>query len=208
MGAQYEIMDGLRASAGFHYYFDKQATQYESREEHLEGDGWEVLAGLEYDLNDKWTVSAGWQTTNYGLGNDSRFLRDLSFVTNSHSVGLGTAFRVSPKVRLNVAYFKTFYRHYRKNMADYADLKTTFGKMLKPMGTELQTAAGQLQAIISNPNASEADRIVAGQKLGIIQGELGALDAINNGMAGYSTAGFDNFHRTNDVFGIGVEINF
>lgn len=208
MGAQYEIMKGLRASAGFHYYFDKQATQYENREEHLNGDGWEVLAGLEYDLNDKWTVSAGWQTTNYGLGNDSRFLRDLSFVTNSHSVGLGTAFRVSPKVRLNVAYFKTFYRHYRKNMADYADLKTTFGKMLKPMGNELETAAGQLQAIISNPNVSEADRIVAGQKLGIIQGELGALDAITNGMAGYSTAGFDNFHRTNDVFGIGVEINF
>ena len=93
-------------------------------------------------------------------------------------------------------------------MADYADLKMTFGKMLTPMGTELQTAAGQLQAIISNPNASEADRIVAGQKLGIIQGELGALGAITNGMAGYSTAGFDNFHRTNDVFGIGVEINF
>ena len=208
LGAQYAPIKKLRLSAGFHYYFDKQATQYESREEHLDGDGWEVLAGLEYDLNDKWTVSAGWQTTNYGLGDDSRFLRDLSFVTNSHSVGLGTAFRVSPKVRLNVAYFKTFYRHYRKNMADYADLKTTFGKMLRPMGNELETAAGQLQAIISNPNASEADRIVAGQKLGIIQGELGALGAITNGMAGYSTAGFDNFHRTNDVFGIGVEINF
>lgn len=208
LGAQYEILDNLRASAGFHYYFDKQATQYENKEEHLDGGGWEVLAGLELDLNKRWTVSAGWQTTNYGLGEDSRFVTDMSFVTNSNSVGLGATFRLKERVKLNFAYFKTFYQHYRKNQPDYTDLKTKFGGMLGEMGTQLTAAKAQLTAYI-NSGAIPAEQLpVYQQQLAVVNGELGALGAINRGMANYSTAGFDNFHRTNDVFGIGLEIDF
>ena len=208
LGAQYEILDNLRASAGFHYYFDKQATQYENKEEHLDGGGWEVLAGLELDLNKRWTVSAGWQTTNYGLGEDSRFVTDMSFVTNSNSVGLGATFRLKERVKLNFAYFKTFYQHYRKTQPDYTDLKTKFGGMLGEMGTQLTAAQAQLTAYI-NSGAIPAEQLpVYQQQLAVVNGELGALGAINRGMANYSTAGFDNFHRTNDVFGIGLEIDF
>lgn len=206
-GAQYEPINGLRTSVGFHYYFDKQATQFNHRENHLKSGGWELLAGAEYDLSSRWTVSAGWQTTNYGLGTDSRFLSDMSFVTNSNSVGLGAAFRVKKGVKLNVAYFKTFYRHYQKRMEDYCDLRAGFTAKLTPLASQLTTAAQQYQAVVTNPDASAADKIVAAQQLGILQNEAGALTTISQGLANYSTSGYDTFHRTNDVFGVGVEID-
>ena len=208
LGAKYDLKDYLRLSAGFHYYFDKQATQYGSREEKLDGGGWEVLAGAEWDINDRVTVSAGWQTTNYGLGDNSRFISDMSFVTNSNSVGLGARLKVSPRVALNVSYFKTFYSHYKREMADYNDIKQTMGGMVTPLSQQLQAGAQQLQAVITNPQTSEADRLIAQQQLGIISGELNAIQGIAAGLGAASTAGRDNFHRTNDVFGIGLEIDF
>ena len=116
LGAQYAPIKKLRLSAGFHYYFDKQATQYASKEEKLDGGGWEVLAGAEYDITKRWTISAGWQTTNYGLGDNSKFIDDLSFVTNSNSVGFGARFQLRKKVALNMAYFKTIYKGYTREL--------------------------------------------------------------------------------------------
>ena len=116
LGAQYAPIKKLRLSAGFHYYFDEQATQYASKEEKLDGGGWEVLAGAEYDITKRWTISAGWQTTKYGLGDNSEFIDDLSFVTNSNSVGFGARFQLRKKVALNMAYFKTIYKGYTREL--------------------------------------------------------------------------------------------
>lgn len=208
LGAEYKIIESLRASVGFHYYFDKQATQHNHREKHLKSGTWEVLAGMEYDINKRWTVSAGWQSTNYGLGENSEFLSDMSFVTRSNSIGLGASFRIKEKVKLNVAYFKTFYKHYQKNMSDYDNLLSTFTNMLTPLSEQLQSAATQYAAIISSDNYTDTQKAVAAEQLAIIQGEAGALSTISSSLSGYSTAGYDQFHRTNDVFGIGIEVDF
>ena len=208
LGAQYEILSGLRASAGFHYYFDKQATQHGHRENYLDGGTWEVLAGMEYDVTPRLTVSAGWQTTNYGLGENSNFITDMSFVTNSNSVGLGASFRVKDRVKLSVAYFKTFYKHYRKEAADYNNILSSFSSLLQPLGTQLASAAQQLQDVINSSQATDAERAAAAQQLSIIMGESGALTQISSSLSSYSTAGYDSFHRTNDVFGIGLEVDF
>lgn len=208
LGAQYEVTKALRANVGFHYYFDRQATQYEDRNEDLKNGGWEVLAGMEYDISRRWTISAGWQTTNYGLGNNSEFISDMSFVTNSNSIGIGAAFRLREKVRLNIAYFKTIYHHYKKEQADYNHLREKFTETLTPLSAQLTAAAQQYAAVAQNPNASEADRAAAVQTLATLQREGSALTAISSGLSTYSTAGYDNFHRTNDVFGIGLEIDF
>ena len=73
---------------------------------------------MEYDINKKFTVSAGWQSTNYGLpeeeattSKDKRFMDDKSFVTSSNSVGLGGVWHFNKKMSLTVAYFHTFYQH-------------------------------------------------------------------------------------------------
>lgn len=208
LGVQYEPIDRLRLSGGFHYYFDKQATQYEHKEEHLKGGGWEVLAGAEYDITKRWTVSAGWQTTHYGLGDDSKFLSDMSFVMNSNSVGIGARFQLRKKVALNIAYFKTFYKSYKKNMQDYDNLKSTFGTKLTDVTAQLQGGIQQIQTALASGQLNEAQTAAYQTKLTTYQNELGAAQAIAGGMGSANTYGYDKFTRTNDVFGLGLQIDF
>ena len=208
LGAQYSPIKPLRLSAGFHYYFDKQATQYNNREEHLQGGGWEVLAGAEYDVSKRWTISAGWQTTNYGLGDNSKFISDLSFVTNSNSVGIGARFQLRKKVALNMAYFKTFYKEYKRTQNDYNGIKATMSGMVAPLSQQLQAAQGQLSAVVNNPAASAEQKAEAQYQLGVINNELGAVSTIAQGFSQLPTHGIDKFKRTNDVFGLGLEIDF
>lgn len=212
LGAKYDVLDNLRVSTGFHYYFDKQATQYEHKENHLAGGGWEVLAGVEYDINDRFTVSAGWQTTNYGLGDDSQFLSDMSFVTNSNSVGLGARIKIKKRIHLNVAYFKTIYTHYKKNMKPYDKLDQKAGAMVNQLTAALTADAQYQQSVLANPNATAEQRASASARLGVIAAEAGAaetvLGAVGAAMGSGRYDGFDKFHRTNDVFGLGMEIDF
>ncbi len=208
IGAQYEVLDNVRLNGGFHYYFDKQATQHENRHNYLHNGGWEVLAGAEWDVAKRWTVSAGWQTTHYGLGKDSRFISDMSFVTNSNSVGFGARFQLRKKVALNVAYFKTIYKHYSREQQDFYSNKEKFASMLGPIQQQLSAGKAQLEQAVANPQLTEEQRAAYQQKLTVVSTELGALGNISQGVSTISTYGKDNFHRTNDVFGIGLEIDF
>lgn len=207
-GAKYDVVDNVRLSAGFHYYFDKKATQYEHKEKNLKGGGWEVLAGAEVDITPRWTVSAGWQTTNYGLGKNSKFLSDMSFVTNSNSVGVGARFQLRKKVALNIAYFKTLYKHYKKEMDDYDGIKEKFSTLLSPLATQLTAGKAQLEAALQSSSLSDEAKAAYQARLGVVNNELSAAQAIGTGLAGMNTAGYDKFHRTNDVFGLGLEIDF
>lgn len=60
----------------------------------------ELLAGVEYDINKTFTVSAGTQRTNYGLADD--FQQNTAFSCDSWSVGLGAAVHFNKKVTVNV----------------------------------------------------------------------------------------------------------
>ena len=109
LGVEYAPVKPLRLDAGFHYYFDKQAKAYGDRHKLLDSGTWEVLAGAEYDINKMFTVSAGWQKTQYGTTDE--YMDDKSFVVSSNTLGLGANIRVARRVTLDVAYFHTFYQH-------------------------------------------------------------------------------------------------
>lgn len=118
VGVGYSPIDPLRINVGFHFFDDKNAKAYNNRQEKLDHGTLEYNAGVEYDINKKFTVSAGWQSTNYGLpeeeattSKDKRFMDDKSFVTSSNSVGLGGVWHFNKKMSLTVAYFHTFYQH-------------------------------------------------------------------------------------------------
>lgn len=208
IGARYSLLDNVRLNAGFHYYFDKQATQHNNKHNYLTNGGWEVLAGAEVDVTKRWTVSAGWQTTNYGLGKNSQFISDMSFVTNSNSVGVGARFQLRKKVALNIAYFKTIYKHYKRQHDDFYNIKGTFGSMLNPLAQQLTAGAQQIGQALQQPNLSEAQRLAYQTRLAEIRTELGAAQKIQTGLGGYISSGSEKFHRTNDVFGLGLEIDF
>ncbi len=127
VGVGYSPIDPLRINVGFHFFDDKNAKAYNNRQEKLDHGTLEYNAGVEYDINKKFTVSAGWQSTNYGLpeeeattSKDKRFMDDKSFVTSSNSVGLGGVWHFNKKMSFTVAYFHTFYQH--KKTTESVDL--------------------------------------------------------------------------------------
>lgn len=110
VGAQWSPVDAVRLNVGYHHYFDKNVDWYENTQELLDHDTNEYLAGVEWDINDRLTASAGLQFTRYGLSDE--YMNDMSFVVNSYSFGFGANYKVSDKVKLKVAYFQTNYSTY------------------------------------------------------------------------------------------------
>jgi long-subunit fatty acid transport protein len=113
LGAQWSVTDNVRLNAGYHHFFDKSAHWYQHSEKLLDSDTNEYLGGAEWDINDKLQVSGGVQLTRYGLTDE--YMNDMSFVVNSWTFGLGAGYKVSDKVKINVAYFQTNYEHYDMN---------------------------------------------------------------------------------------------
>jgi len=113
VGAQWSFLDNARLNLGYHHFFDKQAHWYENSQELLDGGTDEYLAGVEWDITDRLTVSGGGQLTRYKL--TDAYMNDISFVVNSYSFGFGIGYKVSDRVELNAAYFQTNYETYDMN---------------------------------------------------------------------------------------------
>lgn len=118
LGVGYKPIDDLRINVGFHWFDDKHATSYNNRQEKLDRGTFEYSAGVEYDLNKKFTVSTGWQRTSYGMTDD--YMDDKSFVVSSNSVGVGGVIHLSKKMDLQVAYFHTFYDTMKTQKGNYS----------------------------------------------------------------------------------------
>lgn len=117
VGASYAVLPQMRLSAGYHHYYDKQARMANDRQKYLTKGTNEYLGGIEYDITSKITASAGYQKTDYGV--TDAFQNDMSFYISSYSIGMGAAFKVTKKVKVNVAYFMTNYDSYTKKSSDY-----------------------------------------------------------------------------------------
>lgn len=114
LGLQYEVLPTVRVMGSWHYYFDKDAKMANDKQKLLSSNTQEFLAGAEWDVTKDLTISAGGQSTRYGLGNGA-YLSDMSFVTSSYSVGFGAKFKISKKASVNIAYFWTNYEHFDKS---------------------------------------------------------------------------------------------
>ena len=112
VAAGYAFSPKLRATLEYHFFDDRHAKMANNRQEHLTHGTNEFLAGIEGDLNDRWTLSWGIQRTDYGLSDDYQL--NTSFACDSWSIGLGAAVNLSDKLRLNAGYFITIYDDYTK----------------------------------------------------------------------------------------------
>ncbi len=112
VAAGYEFTPRLRATLEYHFFDDKNAKMAGDRQEELTHGTHEFLAGVEYDINECFTVSCGGQRTDYGLSDG--YQQNTSFACDSWSVGLGGAWNITEKVRLNAGYFITIYSDYDK----------------------------------------------------------------------------------------------
>ena len=112
VAAGYEFSPKFRGTLEYHFFDDKHAKMSGDRQKTLKHGTHEFLAGVEGDLNDKWTLSCGVQRTDYGLTDE--YQQNTSFACDSYSVGLGAAVKLTDKIRLNAGYFITIYEDYTK----------------------------------------------------------------------------------------------
>lgn len=115
IAAGYEFTPKLRATLEYHFFDDRHAKMANNRQEELKHGTNEFLAGVEYDINDKFTVSCGGQRTDYGLSDG--YQQNTSFACDSYSIGLGGAWNINKQVRLNAGYFISLYSDYEKQTA-------------------------------------------------------------------------------------------
>ena len=109
-GAMWNITDNVRLNLGYHHFYDKDVNWYNNTQDLLDGGTNEYLAGAEWDVTDRLTISGGVQLTRYQL--TDAYMNDMSFVVNSYSLGFGFNYKASDKVTLKAAYFQTNYDHY------------------------------------------------------------------------------------------------
>lgn len=161
VGAEYSLLPNLRLDAGFNYYFDKDAnvfgydgTTVYNKQELLDGDPWEILLGAEWDIDEKWTVSAGGHVTRFGFGDDRSYLSDMMFSTSSYSIGAGFRYHITDRIAVDFAAYNTFYCSTTKNYSDYAGLSSTLssmaGALSEAVASSLSTAYAQIASASVN----------------------------------------------------------
>ncbi|MBR6432087.1 MAG: outer membrane beta-barrel protein, partial [Muribaculaceae bacterium] len=119
VAAGYAFSPRVRAQVEYHFYDDKHAKFSGDRQKVLERGTNEILAGVEWDINDMFTVSCGGQRTDYGLkeGKTDAFQSDIAFSCDRYSVGVGGAINVNEHMRINAGCFWTIYQDYEKKVA-------------------------------------------------------------------------------------------
>ena len=95
----------VKISLGWNHYFDKQAQNSFSNV--VRGNTNEYLAGVEWQINKRWLVSAGAQRTQFNLKENN--YSDMNFSISAWSVGTGLAFNITEGIRLNAGFMYTAY---------------------------------------------------------------------------------------------------
>ncbi|MCQ2204922.1 MAG: transporter [Bacteroidales bacterium] len=142
-GVQFEPIDRLRFTAGYHLFFDKQAKQYGNHQDELDGNTFEYMFGAEYDINKHVQISAGYQNTNYQFTDN--YMSDISFNVSSFTLGGGFGITLNENLKLNLAYFRTIYDTYKKNTDDYNNLSSMISMVAGEEAGQALKASGALK---------------------------------------------------------------
>ena len=127
IGAQFMPTEALRLNVGYHHYFDMDTKQWTKD---MVGNTNEIVFGAEYDISEMFEISAGLQRTIYDQTDEN--ISDMSFNMTSFCYGFGIGVRVSPAIKLNAAYFQTFYDDYTKTVPNQS--VTTYSRTNRVIG--------------------------------------------------------------------------
>ncbi|SEA93824.1 Long-chain fatty acid transport protein [Xylanibacter ruminicola] len=132
VGAMWNISDDFRLNVGYHHFFDKDVKWYNNTQDLLGGGTNEYLAGAEWDLTNKLTISGGGQITRYQLTDE--YMNDMSFVVNSYSLGFGFNYKAADNITLKAAYFQTNYGHYDRVTSTEPLISDSFTRTNRVLG--------------------------------------------------------------------------
>lgn len=113
LAGSWQVCPRLQVMAGWNYYFDKDA-KVESllggdNNKNLDDNTYELLAGVEFKLTDKWLLSAGIQYSNFGITDN--YTSDLSFINDSFTTGIGAKYSINEQWDINFGACYANYAH-------------------------------------------------------------------------------------------------
>lgn len=131
LAGSWQVCPRMQVMASWNYYFDKDA-KVESllggdNNKNLDHNTYELLAGIEYRLTDKWLVSAGLQYSNFGTTDN--YTSDLSFINDSFMVGAGAKYTINDQWDVNFGACYANYAHdvnRRMNVAGSGYMRKTY----------------------------------------------------------------------------------
>lgn len=122
LSGSWDVSSWFKAMIGGVYYFDKDA-KVESllggadNNKNLKHNSYELLAGVEFKLSEKWLLSTGIQFSNFGITED--YTSDLGFTNDSFMTGLGAKYSINEKIDLNFGACYASYAALSKGTSDY-----------------------------------------------------------------------------------------
>ena len=128
LGISYELTDRITLLTSGNYYFIKDANRNGCYENY--DNGYEISVGVDYKLNDKWTLMAGYQYTDTGA--NERTYKDTDFALDADMYGLGVKYTPDETKEFIVSYA---YVDYKNGTAKNGDIETTtFKKEVNAIG--------------------------------------------------------------------------
>jgi len=131
-GADYKVTNKLKASGSFNIYLDKNVNwggNIYKQERTIDKNYVELAFGLEYALNEKFAVSAGYLNSNTGVS--EQYQSDFSYSNDSYTTGLGFQWNMNKKLVLDAGMMLTTYKDETKSFtepAPFGTYKETYGK--------------------------------------------------------------------------------
>lgn len=120
LGASYPLTDKLLASVSYNYYFDKTADygkkiggEFVTNKSVIDKNYFELSGGLEYNITDKFLVSAGYLLAKTGVS--EAYQSDLSYSLTSNTVGFGGQYKITDGIAVNLGGLNTFYSDGKKH---------------------------------------------------------------------------------------------
>ena len=105
-GVDYQLFENLKVSASYSNYFDKDAN-WDGKESNVDKNLYELALGMEYQISEITTISAGYMHTKTGVGRG--FQSDINYSLDANSVGFGAMFKVNEKFDLDLGMLYTAY---------------------------------------------------------------------------------------------------
>lgn len=118
IGATAKPTESLLLSAGWHYFFDKNAD-WGGREDDLEANSWELAIAAEYAITESFFLSGGWLMTS--VSPTDAYQTDLSYTLPTNGFNLGIGWDFMPNIQVNVGGQYVMYKAGDRNFShDFA----------------------------------------------------------------------------------------
>ena len=129
LGISYELTDRITLLTSGNYYFIKDANRNGCYDNY--DNGYEISVGIDYKLNDKWTLMAGYQYTDTGANENT--YKDTDYALDADMYGVGVKYTPDETKEFIVSYA---YVDYKNGTAvnEKGQETTTFKKEVNAIG--------------------------------------------------------------------------